>query len=102
MGGPPVILFFSNQGVEKQVFRANLTCFFTILSLVTIPTQWLGGLLTREVLVYSGWFLPALLLGTLLGVKLARQVSEPIFRRITLGVVIMTGLSAIVFGLGLL
>ena len=100
MGGPPTILFFSNQGTEKQVFRANLTFFFTLLSLSAVTSQLLGGLLTREILAYCLWFLPALLLGVLTGVKLAHKVSEVVFRRITLIVVGVTGLSAVISGLG--
>lgn len=101
MAGPPVILFFSNQGTEKQIFRANLTLYFTVLGLATLLSQWLGGLITEEVLVYSVRFLPALLVGILLGVKLAHKVSEAVFRRVTLVIMILTGLSAIASGVGL-
>ncbi|EOC99586.1 sulfite exporter TauE/SafE family protein [Caldisalinibacter kiritimatiensis] len=38
LSGPPVIVFLTNQGVKKQVFRANLTSFFLILNIITIPT----------------------------------------------------------------
>lgn len=28
MGGPPLVLFFSNQGIEKEGFRANIVAYF--------------------------------------------------------------------------
>jgi len=102
MGGPPVVLFFSNQGVDKQVCRANFTLLFTVLSLATIPSQAAGGLIGHDVLVYTLAFSPALLLGTLAGIRLARSVSEAVFQRVTLAVVMVTGLSAVASGLGLL
>jgi hypothetical protein len=102
MGGPPVVLFFSNQGADKQVCRANFTLLFTIVSLATIPSQLAGGLIGRDVLVYALVFAPALLLGTLAGIRLARSISETVFRRVTLVVVIATGLSAVASGIGLL
>jgi hypothetical protein len=96
MSGPPVILFFSNQGVSKQVFRANLNIYFTMIKLWTIPNQVVAGLITPDVLRWTAWSLPAMIAGTLLGMRLAQRVDEATFRRLTLIVVIVTGLSAIV------
>jgi uncharacterized membrane protein YfcA len=47
-------------------------------------------------------FAPVLLLGTFLGIRLARRVSESTFRLLTLIVVSATGLVAIGTGVGLL
>jgi uncharacterized membrane protein YfcA len=95
MSGPPVVLFFSNQGIDKHIFRANLNLYFTLLACVTLPLQVAAGLMTTKILTYSAWFFPALLLGTLAGMRLARRVDETAFRRLTLVVVIAAGLSAI-------
>lgn len=95
MSGPPVVLFFSNQGVDKAGFRANLNLYFILLACATLPAQLVAGLLTRQVLTYLAWFAPALFAGTLAGVWLARRVDDEAFRRLTLIVVIATGLSAI-------
>ena len=102
IGGPPVILFFANQDIPKQVFRANITLFFLTLGISNLISQSLGGLVTRPVLSYTLWLLPALLGGTWLGTWLADRVSERLFRKITLILVISTGLSAIVSSTGLL
>ncbi len=102
MGGPPVVLFFSNQGVDKHVFRANLNLFFIVLTGAALPAQLLAGLLTHQVVTYAAWFLPALFLGTLLGMRLAHHVDEAAFRTITLVIITATGLSAIASGLGIL
>ncbi len=102
MGGPPVVLFFSNQGVDKQVCRANFTLFFTITSLVAIPSQLAGGLLTSQVWTYALAFSPALLLGTFVGIRLARIMTDKAFRKLTLFIIIATGLSAVASGLGVL
>jgi uncharacterized membrane protein YfcA len=101
MGGPPTILFFSNQRAEKQVFRANLNIFFAVLGLSSILSQLIGGLVTTDALTCYAWFLPVLLVGILLGIKLAHSVSETTFRKATLVVVAISGLSAIASGLGL-
>jgi uncharacterized membrane protein YfcA len=95
MGGPPVILFFSNQGVEKQAFRANLIAYFGVLSLLAVPTLILGGLMNVEVVNYAITFLPALLLGTITGMKSSKKANEGLFRKITLLIVTVTGLISI-------
>lgn len=102
MGGPPLVLFFSNQARERQTFRTSISLFFILTGVSALLSQWLAGLITRDVLSYVAWFLPALVFGVGIGVKLARQVREVVFRRISLGVVMLTGLSAIASGVGLL
>jgi uncharacterized protein len=99
MSGPPVILFFSNQGVEKSIFRANLATYFLILNLITFPAQWVGGLLTRDVFTHVLWFLPALALGSWLGIRLAQRVNENLFRRVALTLVAATGIISVTNGL---
>jgi len=101
LAGPPVILFFSNQSKEKQVFRANITLYFLVLGLSVLASQALNGIVTRETLNYSLWLLPAVFLGTLLGMKLAHRVNESLFRKITLVGVMVSGLTAVCSGIGL-
>jgi uncharacterized membrane protein YfcA len=95
LSGPPVVLFFTNQGEDKTSFRANLTAFALILNIITITTFFMGGLFNKEVMTYVLWFFPALFLGTFLGIKIASKVEQALFRKITLGLIILSGLSAI-------
>ncbi|MEF2967510.1 sulfite exporter TauE/SafE family protein [Paenibacillus sp. M1] len=41
MSGPPVALFLSNQGMDKQTFRANLTLYALVLNAVTIASYYI-------------------------------------------------------------
>jgi len=102
LAGPPVILFFVNQGVEKQTFRANLVAYFMVLSLATISAFTLGGVITTEVIKYAIWFLPATIFGAIIGIKLAYKVDEKLFRNIALIIVTIAGLLSIASGLGIL
>jgi uncharacterized membrane protein YfcA len=101
LGGPPVILFFSNQDVEKQAFRANLTLYFACLSVVVIGSSLVAGLFTRQVLMSSAILLPTLVLGTVCGIYLSRRVNQTLFQRIVTVLLLMTGVSAVLVGLGL-
>ncbi|KPJ62480.1 MAG: hypothetical protein AMS15_03855 [Planctomycetes bacterium DG_23] len=101
MGGPPVILFFTNQGLSKNVFRANIVLYFTAVSLAAIPAYVAGGLITKEVVKDAVLLLPALIAGGLTGIRLARAVQEQLFEKIVLIILIVAGLMSIASGFGL-
>lgn len=101
LSAPPVALFFANQGMEKHTLRANLVTHAVVLTSVAIPTFMLGGIVTTEVIKYTIWFLPALILGTIIGIKLAHKVNETLFRNTILTVIIVAGLLSIASGLGI-
>lgn len=102
MSGPPVILFFTNQGLEKQAFRANLAAYFMALNVVTLLVYAYHGLVTRQVGLYALAGLPALALGTWAGLRLSGRVNPRLFRLITLLLVLMAGVSSILSGFGIL
>jgi len=96
LGGPPIVLFLTNQDVEKQIFRANLTLYFWILNITTIPSHFLGGLITREVIQYTAYLSPGLIIGTLLGIRLGNKIDENLFKKITLGLITCMGILSII------
>jgi hypothetical protein len=100
MAGPPVILFFSNQSMRKQVFRANLAAYFVFLNTITIPAHAASGLFTSEVLKYALLFIPTLAGGMVLGSFLSRKVPEGLFHRVVLVIVLCAGLLSAISGLG--
>ena len=101
MAGPPVILFFSNQGMQRQVFRANLAAYFVFLNTITIPAHAASGLFTGEVVRFALLFLPTLVAGMVFGSFLSRKVPEAQFHRVVLVVVLCSGLLSLTSGLGL-
>jgi len=96
LGGPPIVLFLTNQDVEKQIFRANLTLYFWILNIITIPTHFLGGLITSEVIRYTAYLSPGLVVGTLLGIRLGNKLDENLFKKITLSLIMCMGVLSII------
>ncbi len=92
MSGPPVVLFFTNQGIDKKVFRANIITYFLLLNSVISVAYVFGGIITREVVLYVSIFIPAIVLGTLTGIKLVNRVNEVLFKRLALIIVIVSGI----------
>jgi hypothetical protein len=96
MSGPPVILFLANQGLAKDVFRANIITYFVVLNIAAIATFAVRGMFTVDVLRYAAAFIPMMLLGTWAGIHLAKHVPEARFARITMALVIITGLVLVI------
>ena len=101
ISGPPIVLFFNNQRVEKTVFRANLIAYFFSLYVATVPAYVLGNLITLDLLGSSGVMVPIMFLGATLGIRLSRRVDERVFRRITLLLVLVAGIMAILSALNI-
>lgn len=102
VSGPPVILFLSNQGLAKDLFRANLLAFFAVLNSVSIVIFYLYGLMPARVLTMAAWYVLPLLLGSLAGVWLARRIDERLFARCVLVVVAVLGLALVATNLPVL
>lgn len=99
IGGPPVILFLSNQGVDKHVFRVNLAVYFFILNLFTIPVYLYNGIVTKQVLNLSLKFLPSLLIGVIIGNIFSHKIAEKHFRKIVPLLLITMGVLSIISSL---
>ena len=102
MSGPPVILFYSNQQLDKQTFRANLAFYFLLTTIITVPVMYWGGLITPEVISYTVTMSPSLLigaLGVLVGSKMGTSMSGNLFTRLSLLLFFLMGCMSIISAL---
>ena len=102
MGGPPVILFFANQNVPRQVFRANIVAYFFILQIAAVPFLLWNGILNRETFIAGVVLLPALIAGGFVGASFAERVDDGVVRHLTLIIVSVAGVLSILNGLNLI
>jgi len=100
VSGPPMALMLSNQGMSKQMFRANLALVGVILNAVTTVTFAYSGLIDRELSLYLVWMLPVMFIGTWIGAKAVRHLNEQKFKKYSLGLIILSGIWTLLTGLG--
>ncbi len=100
MGAPPMVVFLSGQRVDKRVFRATMFAYLTVINIAALVSYAVGGLLTTTVLWKSLWLSPAMAVGSLAGVLLAKRLPEATFRRVALVLVIAGGVTSVVSGWG--
>ena len=99
LAGPPVIFFYTNQGLNPREFRANIVAHFAMLDIVTLPSFIIGGLYPGETVLLSAQLLPATLVGVIGGIVINRWVSEMLFRRVALVLILIAGIMAVLSGI---
>jgi uncharacterized membrane protein YfcA len=83
------------RGWSKDVTRAVYQPFNMAIQVMSIAALFQAGLLTRELGFYTLLCLPAMLIGVWLGLRLYARVDERQFRKIVLGMLLVSGISLI-------
>jgi uncharacterized membrane protein YfcA len=96
MAGPPVVLLMSGRAFSPTAFRATVTAYFIAIDLVAVPLLLQTGTVGMHEARVAVALFPVALLGRWLGRWLGRSVERERFRRLTLGLLVLTGLTAVV------
>ena len=88
VSGPPVVLYFLNEEMEKVRMRANMTWIFGLTLVSTSITYFFTGAYAFvEDWTIFYYLVPANLLGVFLGEKCSKKLSQELFRKLTLVIV---------------
>jgi len=82
ISGPPLALFWNNQGLGRDDFRVSLALARTVESLLALIAYAALGLLTRDSAGLLPWIAPGVLIGFPLGHWLVGRVGSDTFRRV--------------------
>ena len=96
MSGPPVVIFLSNQGANKETFRANLAFYFLILNLATLTTYFINDIIYEVHFEKMMFYTPALIIGVFAGIKLSKKLNDALFKKITLIILLISGIWTII------
>jgi uncharacterized membrane protein YfcA len=92
LSGPPIVAYFAIERVPKDAFRSTISAYFLLLNVATLAGMFLRGVCGARETVLAAALLPGLALGTLAGVLVAARIDDVLFRRITLGLLLVSGL----------
>ncbi|MFN3477261.1 MAG: sulfite exporter TauE/SafE family protein, partial [Candidatus Methylomirabilales bacterium] len=82
ISGPPLALFFNNQGLVKQEFRAALGLIRVVESTLTATAYYFLGLYSVKSTQLLSSIVPSVAVGVPLGAYLIRRISPETFRRV--------------------
>lgn len=100
--GPAPTLWAALRGWDKDASRASFQSFNLVMQAVTMTLYAINGLITTEALRMFAIIAPAMLIPSLIGIRVYGRFSDATFRRIVLGVLSVSGLALLVSsGLGL-
>jgi uncharacterized membrane protein YfcA len=97
--GPPVIVYGSMRQWPRDEFRAVLQALFFLNGILVVASHALAEHLTKQVLVYYLYAVPALAVGILVGSVVDPRIDQNQFRRIVTAMILVLGL-ALVVGMG--
>lgn len=88
VSGPPIVLYFLNEDMEKTLMRSNMTWIFGFTLLSTAITYFFTGAynFVEDWTVFY-YLVPANLVGVFLGECCAKKLSQELFRKLTLIIV---------------
>lgn len=81
MGGPPVIVYGALRNWSPTTFRATIFCYYLPLSIFTVMSHVLAGLVTVNVVKYYGYSLPIIAFTAVIGGVLNRSIPTDHFIR---------------------
>lgn len=90
--GVIIAMYLLPQQLHKRIFVSTMVLFFALVNLFKVIPYVSIELITVETLRAGIWFVPCVPLGTLAGAWLNRRLSQTVFTRIILILVIITGL----------
>ncbi len=94
-GGPPTIIYSSLRDWDKDSFKATLVSFFMAAGVMAAVGHLLGGLTTLYVFnLFLASTLP-IILGTYIGGKLSLKISEQLYKRMVMILLVFMGMMLI-------
>ncbi len=82
LSGPPVVLFLLNQGLVTQRFVGTLAAFFLLEGVISIGAFSSFGMVNADLLIKVAIMLPALVVGSYVGVRVLPRINASLFRKI--------------------
>ena len=93
VSGPPLVLYFINEKLPKDVMRANMIWFFGLSGFLTVLVNYfygnVSGTIDWSLLLYT---IPVMLLAIWLGEKFFYRLNQHLFRKLALAVVLVGAL----------
>ena len=91
-GGSPLAIYFNGGVDNKDLFRANLAYFFTIINIVIIPLLWFSGFITQSLMIDACKLVLPTAIGGSIGFYYSPFLPKEKFRNTVMGIVILSGL----------
>ena len=94
--GPPVTIYVMAQGWDKGAFRSTQLTIFTCVWAVASFSYLTMGLVTKPVITAFAFAIVPAAAASIAGLLLHRRISAPIFRLLTIWLIVLAGLGGLI------
>jgi hypothetical protein len=91
--GPPVVMVYRTDDVSR--YRANLSLFFVVTTVVSLVTYGVSGGLDRTDMVTGAWLLPGVVVGTAISRVVVRRIPSRAVRPAALALCFVSSASLV-------
>ncbi|RUT77655.1 sulfite exporter TauE/SafE family protein [Ancylomarina longa] len=91
VGGPPLVIAMNRKGYQKNKFRGVFAWFSTFSAFFTTAAFVMKGMIESESINLALFCLPILFFGTHVGAKFSGKIDAEKFRKMVIGINIITG-----------
>ena len=98
-GGPPAAVFLLSRGLDKTGYQATTVLLFWALNIIKFVPYAFLSIFSAQTFIANLYLAPFALIGTWIGVRAHRMVSERLFFAITYALLTLTGAKLIWDGL---
>jgi uncharacterized membrane protein YfcA len=95
MPGPPAVIYLTDKQLTPRVFRVSITAYFFVVDIIGVLLVARTGKVGWRELWVALLLLPFALVGRRVGQRMLGKVDPVMFRRITLRLLIATGVAAV-------
>ncbi|MFC4403488.1 sulfite exporter TauE/SafE family protein [Gracilibacillus xinjiangensis] len=82
--GGVMAIYFLVKGLPKKEFVGTGAWFFLFVNLIKVPFYYSLGIITVESLRFNLWFIPAIIAGAVIGVKVLKLMPQRLFQILVL------------------
>ena len=91
LSGPPIVILFTARRLVRDVFRGTISAYFIATGLIGLAILLAGGTVGTQEVTLTLLLTPPAALGVLLGNRLSQRLSAATFQKLTLLLLLATG-----------
>ena len=100
LNGPPIVCYYLNENLPKELMRANLVRFFLLGNAGTLMLSYFwGSFHPAEMINITLLSIPAMVVGWALGERLFYKINAVLFKRVVISTVLTSAVVTLVSGI---
>lgn len=95
LSGPPIVILFTARQLAKDAFRVTIAAYFVAINVIGFVVLLAGRTIGETEVVTTAVLTPPAALGAYAGTRLVRHLTAVGFRRLTLALLLLTGVMGV-------